>query len=297
MSEEDIMSDLVIIISIIITVFTVLLIIIYCLNKSFKSIPFYFNIFFCIIISLDDILRFVHSGAKDSQEIDEATTWCKIQAIILSILDKYILLLITIYSLINYISQFNVEFYQNHMKAIFISLIITGILLSILISMFFYSQGISYNSLICYVDTYNNLKKIVDSIYTILLLLINSFCLIRVIIHMIRLINEFRDNGNSQKEKSCKNHLFILITDLIINLIIFGYILLHINKWIPSGGYKDFVYILLCLVVELFYTINKQLIKAFINIITCKKEENNRSDSNISNDDYDDNDNDNETEN
>ena len=286
--EEDIMSNLVIIISIIITVFTVLLIIIYSLNKSFKSIPFYFNIFFCVMISLDDILRFVHSGANDSQNIGKVTTWCKIQAITLSILDKYILLLITIYSLINYLSQFNVEFYQNHMKGIFIFLTITGILLSIIISIIFYIQGINYKSLICYVDTYNDFKKIVDSIYTILLFLVNSFCLICVIIHMIKLIKEYRDNGYSEKEKSCKNHLIRLIIDLIINLIIFGYILLLINKWIPSGAYKDFVYILLCLVAELFYTINKQLLKAFINIITCKKEENNRNDSIIINDDYDD---------
>lgn len=287
--ENETMSKLVMIISIIITIFTVLLIIIYSLNKSFKSIPFYFNIFFCIIISLDDILRFVPSGVDGSQKNDGETTWCKIQAISLSILDKYILLLITIYSLINYISQFNVEFYQNHMKAIFISLIIAGILISIIISIIFFLEGISYKSLICYVDTYNNVKKIVDSIYTVILFLINAFCLIRVITHMIKLIKEYRDNGNSQKENSCKSHLTRLIIDLIINLIIFGYILLLINKWIPSGGYKDFVYVLLCLVAELFYTINKQLIKAFINIITCKKEEENiRTESNFSNDDVDD---------
>lgn len=287
--ENETMSKLVMIISIIITIFTVLLIIIYSLNKSFKSIPFYFNIFFCIIISLDDILRFVPSGVDGSQKNDGETTWCKIQAISLSILDKYILLLITIYSLINYISQFNVEFYQNHMKAIFISLIIAGILISIIISIIFFLEGISYKSLICYVDTYNNVKKIVDSIYTVILFLINAFCLIRVITHMIKLIKEYRDNGNSQKENSCKSHLTRLIIDLIINLIIFGYILLLINKWIPSGGYKDFVYVLLCLVAELFYTINKQLIKAFINIITCKKEEENiQTESNFSNDDVDD---------
>ena len=287
--ENDVMRTLVIIISIIITVFTVLLIIIYSLNKSFKSIPFYFNIFFCVMISLDDILRFVPSGTDDSKKNEKETTWCKIQAISLSILDKYILLLITIYSLINYISQFNVEFYQNHMKTIFISLIISGFLISIIISIIFFIQGISYKSLICYVDTYNSVKKVVDSIYTVLLFLINAFCLIRVITHMVKLIKEYRDNGNSQKEKSCKNHIKRLIIDLIINLIIFGYILFLINKWIPKGGYKDFVYILLCLVAELFYTINNQLIKAFINIITCKKEEEkNTRDSLLTNEDGDD---------
>ena len=48
-----------IIISSLITIFTIGIIIIYSLNKSFKSLPCYFNILFCVVNSLDNILRLI----------------------------------------------------------------------------------------------------------------------------------------------------------------------------------------------------------------------------------------------
>ena len=44
-----------------------------------------------------------------------------------------------------------------------------------------------------------------------------------------------------------------------------------INKAFPRGSYKDFIYISICLLVELFFTINESLFKAFIRLVTCGK--------------------------
>lgn len=260
------------IVSVIITAFTILLIIIYSINKSFKSIPCYFNIFFCVIITLDDILRLIPiSEGEGSGDINEANLLCRMQAITLSTLDKYLLSLITVYSAINFFSVFFVEFYQKYIKLIFISLIIIGFIISLILSIIFYNCGFRYRSIICYIDTEHKTKIILDTIYTSFLFLINIICLIGVIIHMIKLIGEYKFKSNKILERKCKNHLRRFIIDLIINLIYFITILLLIIRVLPSGTYKDLVCVLACLMVELFFTINTQLINAFIRLITCNK--------------------------
>ena len=67
------------------------------------------------------------------------------------------------------------------------------------------------------------------------------------------------------------NHWLRFIIDLIINIIAFGYVLLLISKILPKSEIKDLIYIILCLVVELFFSINRTLIR----YITCQKEEDN----------------------
>ena len=67
------------------------------------------------------------------------------------------------------------------------------------------------------------------------------------------------------------NHWLRFIIDLIINIIAFGYFLLLISKILPKSEIKDLIYIILCLVVELFFSINRALKR----YITCQKEEDN----------------------
>ena len=94
-----------------ITVISIFILIIYSINKSFKSLPWYFNIFFCIINSMDNIVRVIPYFIE-KKITNQNKEICKIQAIFLNTFDKYLLTLMTIYSIINYISQFHIKLYQ-----------------------------------------------------------------------------------------------------------------------------------------------------------------------------------------
>ena len=71
------------------------------------------------------------------------------------------------------------------------------------------------------------------------------------------------------KENGFDNHWLRFIIDLIINIIVFVYVFLIITKSLPTTWAKDLIYIILCLVVELFFTLNGALIR----YITCQKDD------------------------
>jgi len=96
-----------------------------------------------------------------------------------------------------------------------------------------------------------------------------------------------------QKEKS-KSFLRRFIIHLIINIIAFTYIFLLINKTFPKGSYKDLIYILICLIVELFFTVQRPLYKAFMRILTCNKIEKFKEINKVTEDEEYDNENNNE---
>ena len=52
------------IICFLITLFTIFLMIIYCKSDILKSYPCYFNIYFCIIITLDNSIRLIPAKKK-----------------------------------------------------------------------------------------------------------------------------------------------------------------------------------------------------------------------------------------
>ena len=266
---EDILEIIIIIICEIIFILTIFIIIIYCLNKSFKSIPCYFNIFFCINNSIDNILRLIPQsmGVDKSRETNKPTLICIIQAISLCIVDKYFTSLITIYSIIFYLGQFHVKFYKNYMKIIFISLIIIGFIFSCIFSIIYFIKDVVFLDDICFIEN----EIISDNIYTILLFFINIFCLIKIIIHTNKLKKNYINNMQPQNELACRKHLHRMIINLFMIIIYFIFIILFINRLLPEGNYQDLIFIMISLIFELFFTINEQFYNVVKNIVTCKK--------------------------
>ena len=271
------LNILLIIISGIISLFTILIIIIYLKSKYFKSYPCYFNIFFCLIITLDNLLRLIPHRHEENR--DEHSYWCWIQAFSLSFCDKQFLTSITIYSIIHYLGVFQQDFYENNIKYIFITLITITVFISLLLTIIFILKGVNdINSEVCYVSGESDIKQSLDTIFTALLLLIDIFCLIRIITKMCKLSRAFKENEDKRKNKSILMHIWRFIFDLIINIITFGYILLIINKGLSfidnkNKGYIDLIYIILCLITELFFTINSELYREFMRLLTCNKVE------------------------
>lgn len=253
--------------------FTIFIIIIYLKSHTLKSYPAYFNIYFCFIITLDNILRIFNVGK--SEDPDHPKAWCKAQAFALSFFDKQFLFSITTYSIISYIIMINPKLYEEQMKNIYIILIIIGSIFSLILTIIFYSRGISNSNIkfeICYVKTSDIVKQIIDSIYTFLLLFLNIFCIIRVIFKILKLMKEYDGPDNISRKQNLKHHLYRFIIDLFLNAITFGYVLILINKLL-STSMKDYIYIILCLFNELFLTINNELYREIMRTLTCNKVE------------------------
>ena len=296
------------ILSAFITLFTIFIIIIYLKSHSLKSYPCYFNIYFCLIITFDNVIRLFK--ATKTEDIDHPSISCKIQAFILSYFDKLFLISITGYSIINYIIIKFTKLYGEHTAKIYIILVSIGIILSLILTSLFFSEGISNSTFqsdrICYVKTSDDLKKSLDSVYTSLLLIIDLFCIISVLVTIKKLIKENELKNNLQNIEKYKYHFWRFTFDLILNIIIFGFVLLIVTKLLENvnSNIIDFIYITLCLISELFFTMNGELLKEIMRMITCNKVEKYKDKSNTKlmpqdqeegNDDNDnDNDNDNE---
>lgn len=259
-------SPVLIIICCLIVIFNAFLIFIYIKSK-FNSFPYYYNIFFCVVISLNNIIRLIHRNTED-----EITTMCKIQAVFLTLFDKLILAFVCSYSIINYLGMCRLEFYRDYEKIIYIVLGIFSLLISIISTVIFISEGYSHHSEYCYADTSNNVKKIADSIITSILFVVSLLTLIITIINVIKLKNKMNESNSPDRSSNITYHIFRFSFDICINIILFIYILLIINKQLPFENFwKDLIYIILCLIIEIFYTVNSGFIKEAKRIITCQK--------------------------
>lgn len=252
-----------IIISIIITLVAFFLIIIYSTNKKFRAYPCYFNIIFTLTITFDNLIRLIPGGKGDDIGTDDKSFFCHLQAFSLTTFDKLMLALMTSYSIINFLGNYKTQYYRENEKAIFITLTIISLAISLICTIIFYFPGISNRSEFCYVETKSILKKIIDTIVTSFLLLISLFCIVKVLINIYKLKTEGRN---------INYHFYRFIADLIISSVTFTYVILLILKILPFDNYvKDLLFIILSLVVELFFTVNLELLKEIKRIITCSK--------------------------
>ena len=276
------------VICVLIVLFNIFLVFIYVKSK-FNSYPYYFNIFFCVTISLNNIIRLI-TGERKADE--EASAACKAQAIFLTFSDKLILACVCSYSVINYIGMIKTEFYKSSEKLIYIVLAIVSLLISIISTIIFISQGYSSHSEFCYADTSNNVKKIADSIITGILFGVSLLCLVILIANVIKLKNTIESEA-PERTSNIGYHICRFSFDIIINIVLFIHILLIINKAIDSDGsyVKDLIYILLCLVIEVFFTVNREFIKETKRILTCQKINNRDEEGQMSGEDFGDADN------
>ena len=169
---------------------------------------------------------------------------------------------------------------------------IVSLLISIISTIIFISQGYSSHSEFCYADTSNNVKKIADSIITGILFGVSLLCLVILIANVIKLKNTIESEA-PERTSNIGYHICRFSFDIIINIVLFIHILLIINKAIDLDGpyVKDLIYILLCLVIEVFFTVNREFIKETKRILTCQKINNRDEEGQMSGEDFGDADN------
>ena len=266
---------------------TTCLIIIYVKVKDLHSYPCYFNILLSAVISIDNIARLINPG-KDSDSIG-----CKIQGFILALFDKLMLTTMTIYSIVTYLGIVNLEFYKENEKRIFIISTILSILISLIIAILFILNGVVVYDDVCYVrssidETVRNLKvnkEIIDVIVNSILLVVNFYCILRLLIYIIKIILESKKNN---EERVLKEYFFFFLKYLIIfilnNMTFIMVILIIFDKF--ESEFTSLFYIILSFFIILFYTVNMRVLHEGKNIICCKKERTKSEEYKIEDEDY-----------
>ena len=260
-----------IVLSALITVAGILIMIIYAKSKIFHSYPYYFNIFYILTVMLNNLIRLL-PGRKDENEF-KTSTGCYIQGIILAALDKLMLTQIASYSIIYYLGSFHSEVFERNKLLIFYLLSQIGFAISMILATVFSFKGMSVNSQYCYVRTRDNTKYIIDTTYTTLLWAISVFCTLRLLINLVKIKNEVA--VYNRKAESISYHTCRFSFNLVFIILMYLYVDLIINKqlgWMINW-LKDFIYIFLSFVGEVFFTINSEVWKETKRILTCKQAE------------------------
>ena len=260
-----------IVLSALITVAGILIMIIYAKSKIFHSYPYYFNIFFILTIMLNNLIRLL-PGREDENEF-KTSTGCYIQGIILAALDKLMLTQIASYSIIYYLGSFHSEVFERNKLLIFYLLSQIGFAISMILATVFSFKGMSVNSQYCYVRTRDNTKYIIDTTYTTLLWAISVFCTLRLLINLVKIKKEVA--VYNRKAESISYHTCRFSFNLVFIILMYLYVDLIINKqlgWMINW-LKDFIYIFLSFVGEVFFTINSEVWKETKRILTCKQAE------------------------
>ena len=249
--------------SIISAIFSIFIIVMYIKSKFSNTYAYYFNIFFTLVICSRNIVRIFQKGDYDFA--------CYLQAFFLSTVDKLIQMQISSYSVLNYIGLFKMKFYKNNEKQIFIFLTFFSIMYSLILTTIFISQGLSGEAYCCYIKTSSKVKTILDTIFSIILLLTNVSISIRIIIILCG--NLKKDINNKARINNIKFHLVRFSFEILFVSSIFLIVIFTVNKIFAENEakeIKEIIYEVLLLIMELFYTMNLSVIKKTKKIICCQ---------------------------
>ena len=250
---------LIYLLNIIIIFITLYLIFLLVRSKSFKIYPCYNITVISFIVLIDNILR-LHKLEKYSQ------------AFLLTFLDKALLATITSQAIITYLGVCwtNIYFEGTNEKKIFIGTSSIGLSISAILSFIYITfPGISEYDNYYYCKDDKKIKRIGDSIFNGIFLLVNLFCCLVLLIFLTKKKNEA--SLGIIEDLDYKHHHMKIVLMLIFNSTIFieSYLIVF-DKFPISYDYIDLVYLITCLAILLYYTINKIIIKETMRIF-CRK--------------------------
>ena len=265
--EMNITNIITLILNIIIILITLYLIFLFIKSKSFHIYPCYNIMVLSIILLIDNIFRIIPSNnAKNAFKYS--------QAYLLTFLDKMVLTTITSQAIITYLGVCKTSLYFNNERLIYFSTLVAGIVISVILTSIYISFGITN-----YEDKENNIKgsiyyycqgpgtkQHIDTIFNAVLLLFN---IIFISLLLIFISNKRKDAslGLIEDLDYGHHHTKILLMFLVNSLTFVESYLIIYDK-LP--GNVDLIYLSTCLVIDLYYTINKIIIKETMRIF-CRK--------------------------
>ena len=164
------------------------------------------------------------------------------------------------------------KFYKTNEKNIFVFLTSFSVMYSLILSTIFISQGLSGEAFCCYVKTSATLKRVLDTMFSIILLLVNVCISIKIIVTLCE--NRKKESNNKNRLASIRLHLIRFISEILFVSLIFLIVIFTVNKIFTEDSAKDvkeITYEILLLIMELFYTMNKEIFKEIKRIFLCQK--------------------------
>lgn len=279
MSGNALWADIICyILSALIVFVTLFLIFIYIKTKELHSYPCYLNITISLVISIDNILRLIpFTSGKNDDNDHKNELGCKLQGYALVLFDKLMLVTMTIYSITTTFGMVKYEQYQKYEKCSFISLTITGIILSLGTSILFMLNGAKKYGEICYViykeEELKVDKELIDTIVTSFLYFINFICNIYLLYHIKKVINESENENDEKKVKDYSFHFWKYFVNFWLNNLTFIMVILIIkDKFFHINEIITLSYVFLSLLIVIFYAMNLRVLKEGKKLILCKKE-------------------------
>ena len=269
-----------IILNVLIILISLYLSILYIKSKRLHILACANFLIISFIVFLDNILRII--PLPDNQKGFQFT-----QALFLVFLDKILLSTIVFQAFITYFGVVKTKFYFRHEKIIFFSGTISHITISIAIAFIFMaiSEKLEQYGIYYYCEgTY--IKKVIDVVYNSIYLFVNTFCIIILLIYMSTKKEE-AEEGIIEDLDYGKHFIKILLMFIVNSLAFIESYLIIYDKLPISDKYIDLVYLTTCLIIDLFYTINKiilkETLKIFCSTIYNKKYPENKKDTDSSN--------------
>lgn len=232
------------------------------------------------IILFDNILRIIPLP-------DDKEALHYVQAFLLIFLDKLLLSTIVFQTFITYFGVVKTKFYYKHEKKIFFSGFIINLIICIVLAIVFLaiSEELESYGLYYYCQD-KTAKHTTDAIFNGIYLFINSFCIIILLIYMSTKKEEAEEGIIEDLDYG--KHFSKILSMFIINTLAFieSYLIIYDKIPVPDD-YIDLVYLITCLIIDLFYTMNKIIMKETLKLFCPKiyemKYPENKEDSLISN--------------
>jgi len=235
-------------------------------NINIRSYPCYLNIILSMVIAVNNICRLITTKKQESFA-------CRLQAFILACFDKLIATTITANSFLTYEGLCDNDYYIAHIKPLFIITNSIGLLISIVFALIFTIRGTNYFK-VCYILG-GAKKEIPDTILTSILFILYLYFTLKSILFLAKNMKELSLKSVEKKYiRTFTFHYFRMSISLILCSAFFIVTILIINDSLFFGyDYIDITFITLCLIIDLFFTLNQTVIKQTLKCFNKQTEE------------------------
>lgn len=248
--------------NIIIIIITFYLIFLTIKSKNLRVYPCYNVLYLSIILFIDNILRLV-----PTKNMHESLQYG--QAFILVCLDKLLLTTLVAQTIIIYLGVCQTNLYFSHEKLIYFSTVFINLLIGSALSIIFLKLKGKTNydgESIYYYCGSDETKELIDTIFNSVFLFINTMFTIVLLVYITRKKNDAK--LGLIEDLDYGHHHTKIVFMFIINSLLFVESYLIINDIISK--YVDVIYLITCIVIDVYYTMNKIIIKETMKIF-CRK--------------------------
>ena len=148
--------------------------------------------------------------------------------------------------------------YEKNKKAIFITSFSISFIISIILATTYIIIGGRTSYGIYWYCGDNSVKKIIDPIFVGILIAINSFCILILLGYLYNKINKV-SKGEIEDLDYCHNFTRVLLMFFVNMLTFIEQYLIIFDVFDFNEVNVDFIYLSTCLIIDLYYTLNKTI--------------------------------------